>query len=122
MKKLIPVLALSLALAITSCNFKRENRTDVRSETHTETLSTSGKIVLDNTKTKIVHMDPESFMSYEIDGDKIAVSTMNNSAMTYEVDGEEVKKLTNAHDIALFNKAIKALAKQQESKAAKAKQ
>lgn len=114
MKKLAAVLVLSLSIAFASCNYG--------SETHTETLSTSGKIVLDNTKTKIVHMDPESFMSYEIDGDKIAVSTMNNSAMTYEVDGVEVKKLTNAHDIALFNKAIKALAKQQESKAAEAKQ
>lgn len=121
MKKSIPVLALGIALALSSCNFNRETRTETHSENHSETLSTTGTIVLDEAKTKIVHMEPESFLSYEVDGDKIAVSTMNNTAMTYEVDGEEVKQLTKEHDIKLFNQAIKALAKQQESKAAEAK-
>ncbi|MCC8410964.1 hypothetical protein LJ707_18635 [Mucilaginibacter sp. UR6-1] len=110
MKKLIPVLALGLSIAIASCKYG--------SETYNETLSTSGKIVLDNTKTKIVHMEPNSFMSYELNGDKIAVSTLNDKPMAYEVDGEEVPKLTDEDDIELFNKAIKALAKQQESKKA----
>ncbi|MBE9586537.1 hypothetical protein IM792_18965 [Mucilaginibacter sp. JRF] len=112
MKKLIPVLALGISLGFASCQFKGG------SETHTETLSTSGNIVLDSAKSKIVHMDPNSFFSYEIDGDKIAVSTLNNSLMSYEVDGESLTKLTEEHDIKLFDKAIKALAKQQESKKA----
>lgn len=110
MKKLIPVLALCLSIAFASCKYG--------SETHTETLSTSGKIVLDNTKTKIIHMDPNSFVSYEKDGDKIAVSTFNKGVMTYEVDGEEVSKLTDEDDIKLLDMAIKALAKQQDSKKA----
>lgn len=118
MKKLIPVLALAIALALSSCKFKSETH----SENHSETLSTTGTIVLDQAKTKIVHMEPESFLSYEVDGDKIAVSTMNNSAMMYEVDGEKVKQLTKEHDIKLFNQAIKALAKQQESNSDEAKQ